>query len=111
VATAARVADEAFPDASVWSVPSLKPLDAVRVELICRQSRALVTFEEHSVYGGLGSLIAELSTSSVPRRILRLGVSDRFSEYCGSYEYLLVERGLDEHRILEKIGEFAAQVG
>jgi transketolase len=110
VRTALDVAAAAFPGAAVWSTPSLKPIDAAQVAAICRNSQALVTLEEHSVHGGLGSLIAELSSSSVPRPLLRIGVPDRFSQHCGSYDYLLTEHGLDAVAVERRIREFAAAI-
>jgi len=106
--TAVNLAETTFPGTSVWSAPSLKPIHVAQVEDICRRSRAIVTLEEHSIHGGLGSLIAELSSSSEPRPVLRIGVADRFSAHCGSYEYLLSEHGLDAASIRARISEFVA---
>lgn len=108
VRTALDVAAAVFPGAAVWSAPSLKPIDAAQVAAICRESRALVTLEEHSVHGGLGSLIAELSSASEPRPLLRIGVPDQFSMHCGSYDYLLTEHGLDAAAVERRIREFIA---
>jgi transketolase len=106
--TAVKLAETTFPGTAVWSAPSLKPIHVGQVEGICRRSRAIVTLEEHSIYGGLGSLIAELSSASEPRPVLRIGVADRFSAHCGSYEYLLSEHGLDAASIQARISEFVA---
>jgi len=106
VATAMKLAEATFLNASVWSAPTLKPIDAVQVAGLCRDSRALVSMEEHSVHGGLGSIIAELSCSSVPRPLLRIGVNDRFSAHCGSYDYLLSEHGLDAFAVQQRINAF-----
>ena len=57
-------------------------------------SKVVVVLEEHSVLGGLGSAITEIAAEFSPTRILRIGVNDRFSHYCGTYEYLLKEHGL-----------------
>ncbi len=104
--TAMEIATEAYPDATVWSVPFIKPINAEQVTDICRHARAIVTIEEHSVLGGLGSTIAELSSEFAPVRIFRVGVRDRFSRYCGSYEYLLKEHGLDVEAIKQQIHGF-----
>ena len=55
----------------------------------------MVTFEEHDRAGGLGSLVSEVACEHWPRCVLRIGVQDRFSECCGTYDYLLKEHGLD----------------
>jgi transketolase len=62
--------------------------------------------EEHSVLGGLGSAIAEIASELAPVRLLRIGVQDRFSQHCGTYEYLLKEHGLDRAAIAQRIQAF-----
>lgn len=108
VRTALDLARRHWPEASVYSLPVLKPVnDAAMVELLQRHPK-LVTLEEHTVAGGLGSLVAEISTSTILRPLLRIGVNDRFSEHCGSYDYLLKEHGLDESGILPRVEAFLA---
>lgn len=107
VRTAVALADAEFKDATVWSAPFLKPMNVDQVADICESSQAVVTLEEHSIYGGLGSLISEISTATRPTRILRVGVQDRFSLHCGSYEYLLREHELDFESIRRKVCDMA----
>jgi transketolase len=106
VSTAIDIAAATFPDATVWSAPFIKPLDSQQVTAICKQSKVVVVLEEHSVLGGLGSVITEIAAEFSPTRILRIGVYDRFSHYCGTYEYLLKEHGLDRSTIELKIHDF-----
>jgi transketolase len=111
VSTAKKIAANRFPGASVWSVPSIKPIDSRQVADICRRHRAVVVLEEHSVLGGLGAAIAEIAGEFAPVRILRIGTSDRFSHHCGSYEYLLREHGLDQAAIEARMAAFLEQAG
>ena len=106
VRTAMDIALANYPDAAVWSAPFIKPIDGQQVTAICKQSRLVVVLEEHSVLGGLGSAITEIASEFAPVRILRIGVNDRFSHYCGTYEYLLKEHGLDRTAIERKIQDF-----
>ncbi len=106
VRTAMDIAAGVYPDATVWSAPFIKPIDTEQVAVICRQSRVVVVLEEHSVLGGLGSAIAEIASEFAPVRILRIGVRDRFSHHCGTYEYLLKEHGLDRLAIEQRIRNF-----
>ena len=106
VRTAVEIAAESYPDSAVWSAPFIKPINTKQVTAICAQSRAVVVLEEHSVLGGLGSVISEIAGEFAPVRILRVGVRDRFSHYCGTYEYLLQEHGLDRPAIERRIYEF-----
>lgn len=110
VRTAIDIAAGSYPDAAVWSAPFIKPIDNKQVITICEQSRVVVVFEEHSVMGGLGSVIAEISSEFSSARILRVGVRDRFSHQCGTYEYLLKEHGLDRLAIEQRIRDFLAFV-
>lgn len=106
VRTALDIANELYPEADVWSAPVIKPLDQKQVAAICAQSRAVVVMEEHSVLGGLGSTIAEMASELAPVRLLRIGVQDRFSQHCGTYEYLLKEHGLDRAAVVQRIETF-----
>lgn len=106
VRTALDISLAEQPGTTVWSAPFIKPINAMQVADICAQSRALVVMEEHSIYGGLGSLIAENATATTPRKILLIGVNDRFSHHCGSYDYLLQEHGLNRSAINTRIQDF-----
>jgi transketolase len=104
VKIAIALADEF--EASVHSVPIIKPFNNELFLKLTAQSKQLVTLEEHSVYGGLGGMIAELMSEKRPTNILRIGVDDRFSHNCGSYQYLLKEHGLDIESVRMKIRAF-----
>lgn len=106
VRTAVDVATE--HDLNVWSAPSLKPLSTDDVVAAARASAGLVTLEEHSVLGGLGAAVTEITSERQPTLVLRIGVADRFSEYCGTHAYLLKEHGLDQVTIERRINEFKA---
>lgn len=106
VKMAMNIAVKSFPGAAVWSAPFIKPLDSTQVAKICQTSKVIVVLEEHSDFGGLGSVIAEISSELAPVRILRIGVRDRFSHLCGDYEYLLKEHGLDQNTIEQRIHSY-----
>jgi transketolase len=96
---------------SVWSAPSVKPLNAEQVIAICHNHRAIITLEEHSIYGGLGAAIAEISSTYAPCWVGRIGVQDRFAQYAGSYEYLRSEHGLDTSGISRQVDELVERIG
>lgn len=106
VRTALDLANTCFTDACIWSVPVIKPMDVARVAHICANSAAVITMEEHSITGGLGSLVAEIAADHVPVRMLRIGVQNRFSEHCGSYDYLLREHSLDTQSVQRRVQAF-----
>lgn len=93
-------------DLAVWSAPILKPLLAEDVCAAARATTGLVTLEEHSVLGGLGAAVTEITSEHQPTRVLRIGVPDRFSEHCGTYNYLLQEHSLDQAKVTTRIHDF-----
>jgi transketolase len=109
VRTAIDVADK-LHNIDVWSVPFIKPIDRSMVEKICHNSEAVVVLEEHSKFGGLGSLIAEIASESSPVKILHVAVNDRFSQKCGTYEYLLQEHELDFATVYKNVRSFLLDV-
>lgn len=106
VRTAMDIAAGSYLGAPVWSAPFIKPINVKQVTALCAHSSAVLVLEEHSVLGGLGSVIAEIASEFAPIRILRIGVGDRFSHHCGTYEYLLSEHGLDRTAIELRIRDF-----
>jgi transketolase len=108
VTTALKLAQE-WENSSVWSAPSIKPLDIQGIVSICNHCQIIIVMEEHSVYGGLGSAIAEIAAENSPLWIKRIGIQDRFSKYCGTYQYLIEEHALDIDSIRKQIHLFITQ--
>jgi len=100
-----------FAGSAVYSAPCLKPLDEESIATICRAHQAVVVVEEHSVYGGLGSAIAEIAGTHAPTYVCRIGVPDQFSEKCGSYSYLMQVHGLDRDSVVRRVQDFLANAG
>lgn len=91
---------EAGVSARVLSMHTLKPLDEVAIAEAAQETRAVVTVEEHTIIGGLGSAVAEAlaeSGANVPFR--RLGVRDAFADRVGDQAYLRRRAGLDADSI------------
>jgi transketolase len=81
--------------ASVLHFGTIKPFDADALAGTAARSGAVVTVEEHSIIGGLGSAAAEaLAENGVPARLKRLGLRDVFAHAVGSREHLLRQYGL-----------------
>ncbi|WP_100331156.1 transketolase family protein [Bacillus xiapuensis] len=66
--------------AAVIHMPTIKPIDKEAIISAAETSGAIVTAEEHSIYGGLGSAVAEVLVEEKPAPMLRIGVKDRNSE-------------------------------
>lgn len=108
--TTAITAAADWPGSSVWSAPFLKPLDAEQVAGICREHKAIIVLEEHSIYGGLASAVAEISVASAPAWLCSIGIRDRYSRYCGSYDYLMHEHKLDIEAVKSRVIGFLDRV-
>lgn len=65
-------------DTGVINMPSVKPLDTEMLFEVARKSRLIVTAEEHSIIGGLGSAVAEYLSESYPILIKKIGTHDTF---------------------------------
>lgn len=90
--------------ARVVNIHTIKPLDK---ELICRcakETGVIVTAEEHSVIGGLGSAVAETVTECCPVPVIKVGVNDEYG-YSGPAVELLKKFGLSAENIAEKTKE------
>ncbi len=87
--------------AELLHLPSVKPIDAEAVIASARKTGAVVAAEEHSIYGGLGSAVAELLGEHNPVPLERVGVQDRNSE-SGSNSALLNKFGLTAMHVAEK---------
>jgi transketolase len=58
--------------------------------------------------GGLGACVAEEVAAHRPLPVCRIGIEDRFSAYCGTWEYLLQEHRLDLPSVNQRIETFLA---
>lgn len=91
--------------ARVIHLGTIKPLDISALGEAVRGVRGIVTCEEHSVFGGLGSAVAEaLSADPLPLRMV--GIQDRFGQSAVCYEELLEHYGLTKEGIAEAAQKF-----
>lgn len=93
-------------DAEVINIHTIKPLDEELVVASAQKTGKVVTVEEHSVIGGLGSAVCEVLCEQAPTKTLRIGVYDRFGE-SGPAAQLIKKFGLDAESIYKKVKEFA----
>jgi transketolase len=84
----------------VLHMPTVKPLDQEAVIAAARETRGIVTVEEHSIIGGLGEAVAGVIAEHHPCRLLRVGVQDVFGE-SGQARELLDKYGLRAKNIVE----------
>ena len=102
---AANILAEKGISSTIIDMHTIKPLDTACIESLLSH-RLIVTIEEHSVVGGLGSAVAEsLSCKENAPRHLILGINDFFPK-AGTYEYLLEQCGLTAKAISTRISTF-----
>ena len=92
-------------DAEIINIHTIKPLDRELVVASAKKTGKVVTVEEHSVIGGLGSAVAEVLCEEAPTRMLRIGVNDTFGESGPALE-LLHKYELDAEGIYNKVKAF-----
>jgi transketolase len=88
--------------AGVLHVPSIKPVNKEEIVSAAEKSKVVVTVEEHTIYGGLGGLVAEILSEASPRRVIRFGIEDRWGESAPN-DYLLDLFQMSAPRLSERI--------
>jgi transketolase len=90
--------------ARVVNISTIKPLDTASLKKYCNGMKGVVTAEEHNIYCGLGSAVAEaLSASRLP--IGMVAIHDSFGTSAKQYEELLTSYGLQPKNIIDKVKE------
>jgi transketolase len=93
--------------AGVLHVPSIKPVNKEEIVSAAEKAKVVVTVEEHTIYGGLGGLVAEILSEASPRRVVRFGIEDRWGESAPN-DYLLETFGMSAARLSERIQKLVA---
>ena len=86
--------------ARVINCGSIKPLDKDTIIAAAKETKFIITAEEHSVIGGLGGAISELLSENYPTKVLKLGINDEFGQ-SGKAQELLEKYGLTSEKIVE----------
>ncbi len=107
VLAAADMLSRAGIDAKVIDVHTLKPFDDESVIKSADETKAIYTVEDHTVMGGLGTIVAEvLAKNAIPARFHCLGLQGVFAKGYGTPQEVLQLNGLDPHGIYEQIIKF-----
>ncbi|MBS5860090.1 transketolase family protein [bacterium] len=84
--------------------PVVKPLDDVTIIESAEKTGFVITVENHSIIGGLGSAVCELLSEYAPVKVKRIGVNDRFGQ-SGKWDFLLDYYGLSADKLAKSIKE------
>ena len=89
-------------DAKVINIHTIKPLDEELVVDAAKETGKVVTVEEHSVIGGLGSAVCDALCAKLPTPVLKIGINDTYGE-SGPAAELIKKYGLDAKSIYERV--------
>lgn len=87
------------------NMQTVKPLDAAVLLKAAKETKGIITCEDHSVIGGLGGAVAEFLSEHCPTKLLRIGVKDMFTE-SGTATELYKKYGLDAEGIEKQVEGF-----
>lgn len=99
---AAEILSKENIEATVVNISTIKPLDVDLIVSLAKKIGKVVTAEEHSIIGGLGSAVAEVLSEQCPTKLKRIGISDMFGQ-SGTPEALLEFYGLTVNKIVEEV--------
>ncbi|WP_421899998.1 transketolase family protein [Maridesulfovibrio sp.] len=102
---AEKLLAESGIEASLLHLPTIKPLDSETIISRARKTRAIITLEENTILGGLGSAVAEILAEAClpnPLRMKRIGLPDSFSENYGSQLEHFAHNGLTAENIVKE---------
>lgn len=104
IGAAKKLAEDGI-DAEVINICTIKPLDEEIILKSAKKTGKVVTVEEHSVIGGLGSAVCDCLCASLPTPVKKLGMQDIFGE-SGSASALIEKYGLDANGVYKSVKEF-----
>ena len=92
-------------EAKVINIHTIKPLDEELIAEAAKETGKIVTVEEHSVIGGLGSAVCDVVAEKAPAKVMKIGINDTYGESGPAVE-LFKKYGLDADSIYEKVKAF-----
>lgn len=101
---AAEILEKDGLDVRVIDIHTIKPVDKDIIIEAARETSGIITAEEHSVIGGLGSAVAEVTSMYAPCKVIRVGQMDTFGE-SGKPTELMAKYGMDADEIVKKARE------
>lgn len=94
------------------STPTLKPFDRAAVEAEASRARLIVTVEEHSLIGGLGTeVMGILFGLRYQGHFVQIGLPDEYCDTVGTHDYLIKQYGLDSGSLAQRIQAAAQEAG
>lgn len=98
----AKILTENGIDIEIINVPVVKPIDKTTIINSAKKTNRVITIENHSIIGGLGSAVCEVLSENYPVKVTRIGTNDEFGQ-SGTAKELMKYYGLNSERLAEKI--------
>ena len=91
---------------ALYSFPTIKPIDSELINSCSKKYNKIITLEEHQIYGGFASTIADsIADNNLNIKLYRIGMKDEFTSVVGSTEYLRHYYQMDKDAIIAKVKE------
>ncbi len=104
VIDAAEILKEKGIDIEILHVPTVKPIDKTSLIETAYKTKLVVTVENHSIIGGLGSAVCEVLSENLPTKVVRIGLNDEFGQ-SGEQRALMEYYGLTGEKLAERISK------
>lgn len=101
---AAQELEKKSISARVINISTIKPIDEEIILKAARETKAIITAEEHSVIGGLGAMVSNVVTEKQPTIVKKIGIKDTFGE-SGTPNELMEKYGLTQEEIVKAVEE------
>ena len=98
----AKILSENGINAEIINAPVVKPLDNETIINSAKKTNKVITIENHSIIGGLGSAVCELLSEKYPTKVTRIGTNDEFGQ-SGTAKELMAFYGLNAEKLAQKI--------
>lgn len=86
----------------VVDINTIKPIDKEIIIKSAKETKVLITVEDHSIIGGLGSAVCEVLCDEYPTKVIRMGIKDKFGE-SGKWQELLAKYEIDSKAIFDTV--------
>lgn len=99
---AKEMLDEKGINVRVVDIHTIKPIDRELIIKCAKETDKIITIEDHNIIGGLGSAVCEVLSDEYPKKVIRMGIKDKFGK-SGKAEELMKEFGITAENIIEQI--------
>ncbi|MBC2478878.1 transketolase family protein [Clostridium saccharobutylicum] len=101
---ASKILEDQGIKARVINISTIKPIDREIILKAAKETKGIITAEEHSIIGGLGAMVSQVVCSECPTKVKMVGIEDTFVE-SGTPDELMEKYKLTSEAIVEKVKE------